>query len=188
MRPRRLHITGASGSGTTTLGRALANAWSVPHADTDDYFWVPTSPPFTTKRDAAARLRLMEEVFLGRDAWVLSGSLNGWGDPLIPYFDAVVFLSVDDQVRIDRLRRREAARYGDRIGPGGALEASHREFLRWAAGYEDPHFDGRSRAGHEAWLAALPCPVVRLDSSLPTTALVAAIVEATETAVRPDTA
>ena len=47
MTPCHLHITGASGSGTTTLGRALASAWAVPHADTDDYFWVPTTPPYT---------------------------------------------------------------------------------------------------------------------------------------------
>ena len=36
MTPRRVHIIGSSGTGTTTLGRAVAAAWSVPHADTDD--------------------------------------------------------------------------------------------------------------------------------------------------------
>jgi adenylate kinase family enzyme len=47
MRRCRVHVLGASGSGTTTLARALANHWSVPHADADDYFWVPTDPPGT---------------------------------------------------------------------------------------------------------------------------------------------
>ena len=71
-------VTGASGSGTTTLGRALATDWAVPHADVDDYFWLPTSPAYVEKRPAEDRLRLMEEVFLGRDAWVLTGSVMGW--------------------------------------------------------------------------------------------------------------
>ncbi len=33
LNPCRLFIMGASGSGTTTLGRAIANEWAVPHAD-----------------------------------------------------------------------------------------------------------------------------------------------------------
>ena len=86
MKSRRIHITGASGAGITTLGRALADALAVPHHDTDDYFWQPTSPPYQRNREKADRLRLMQEMFLGRAEWVLSGSLDGWGDPLIAHF------------------------------------------------------------------------------------------------------
>ncbi len=168
----RLHLTGASGSGTTTLGRALASHWSVPHADADDYFWEPTTPPYTLKRPVPERLRLMEEVFLARDAWVLSGSLMSWGEPVLAHVDAVVFLSLDAETRLARLRDRESMRYGDRIGGGGDREASFREFLEWASSYEDPAFDGRSRARHEAWLEGLTCPVLSLDSALGVDALV----------------
>jgi adenylate kinase family enzyme len=176
VKPCRLHVTGASGTGTTTLGRALASEWSVPHADADDYFWVPTSPPYTTKRDASERLRLMEEVFVGRDAWVLSGSLMGWGDPLVEHFDAVVFLSVTHQVRMDRLHTREVTRYGASVQPGGTREAAYREFMDWANGYEHPDFHGRNRARHEQWLSTLPCPVLSLDSTPCIDDLVAEIV------------
>jgi adenylate kinase family enzyme len=168
----RLHLTGASGSGTTTLGRALASRWSVPHADADDYFWVPTATPYTVKRERPDRLRLMEELFLGRSAWVLSGSVITWGDPLVELFDAVVFLSVDNDVRLARLEERERTRYGAQIAPGAEREADHREFMEWASGYEYSTFDGRSRLQHEAWLARLPCPVLRLDSSLAVAELV----------------
>jgi adenylate kinase family enzyme len=175
MTPCRLHLTGASGTGTTTLGRALASAWSVPHADTDDYFWVPTTPPYTTKRQESERLRLMHEVFVGRSSWVLSGSLIGWGDSLIDSFDAVIFLSVDHDARMTRLRERERVRYGSAIDDGGELEVAHREFMDWAAGYEDPETDGRNRAQHERWLGSLRCPVLRLDSTRATDDLVAEI-------------
>src|SRR5438128_2185962 len=103
MKPCRIHITGASGAGVTTLGRALADALAVPHADTDDYFWQPTDPPFRARREEAARLRLMREIFLGRGGWVLSGSLDGWGDPLIAQFDLVVFVNTAQATRLDRL-------------------------------------------------------------------------------------
>jgi adenylate kinase family enzyme len=38
MKSRRIHLMGASGSGVTTLGHALADALAVPHHDSYDYF------------------------------------------------------------------------------------------------------------------------------------------------------
>jgi adenylate kinase family enzyme len=181
----RLHVTGASGSGTTTLGRALASRWSVPHADADDYFWVPTSLPYTVKRAVPERLRLMEEIFVGRDAWVLSGSVMSWGEPVVGLVEAVVFLSVDNASRLSRLHDRETQRYGARIDAGGDREADYREFMEWASGYEDPGFDGRNRAQHEAWLEGLTCPVLRLDSGLGVDDLVTAVVEWQKPGFRP---
>lgn len=177
MEPQRVHITGASGSGTTTLARALAEAWAVPHADVDDYFWEPTDPPFTTKRESGARLDLMAAVFLPRPAWVLSGSVMGWGDSLIPRFDAVVFVTLEPSTRLARLEERERRRYGSRIDPGGDREPALREFLTWAAGYDDPEFAGRNRAIHEWWLETLSCPVLRLMSTASVRELVAEVLD-----------
>lgn len=178
----RLHVTGASGAGTTALGRAVADCWEVPHADTDDYFWQPTTPPYLNKRPVAERLALMEAMFLPRDKWVLSGSLMGWGDELAPRFDAVVFVTLDAAIRLRRLNARETTRLGSAIAPGGHMEASHHAFMEWAQGYDDPHFDGRNLVRHEAWLAQLQCPVLRLSSHEPVERLVAAV-----TAWMPDT-
>lgn len=176
MEPCRLHLLGPSGSGTTTLGRLVASEWSVPHADADDYFWVPTSPPYVTKRPVEERLRLMEDLFVARDAWVLSGSVMGWGEPLVASFDAVVLLTLARDVRMSRLGVREARRYGASIEPGGSREASHREFIEWAGGYDDPGFSGRSRAAHEEWLRSVTCPVLELDSAAAPADLLAAII------------
>lgn len=173
----RLHILGSSGSGATTLGRLVASAWSVPHADADDYFWLPTSPPYADKRPIPDRLRLMDDVFVAREAWVLSGSVMGWGEPLIQHFDAVVFLTLAQEVRLDRLQTREARRYGSSIEADGSRHSSHREFIEWASGYDDPEFDGRSRARHEEWLRSVECPVIRLDSANDPSELLAQVVE-----------
>ncbi|WP_405160848.1 hypothetical protein OG203_31345 [Nocardia sp. NBC_01499] len=173
----RLLVTGASGVGTTTLGRALASLQSVPHADVDDYFWIATSPPYTYKRPIEDRLALMNSLFLPRDAWILSGSLMGWGDSLIKMFDGVVFLTVDPHARMDRLMNREVLRYGDTIEQGGFNEAAHHEFMDWARGYDDANFSGRSRAQHERWLTELPCPVLRLDSAESVPELISAVTD-----------
>ncbi len=73
-----IHIFGASGSGTTTLGRALSEALGLLHMDTDDYFWLPTDPKFTTKRPVDERLALMQaDVDAADKGVVISGSLTG---------------------------------------------------------------------------------------------------------------
>lgn len=155
-------MVGASGSGTTTLARAVADAWAVPHADADDYYWLPTDPPYQRKRPVPDRIALMEQVFLPRAGWVLSGSMHSWGDEVLARCDAVVFLTLDPVERTRRLEAREQGRHEH----GQSDERSREKFLAWARGYDDPTFDGRSRVAHERWLATLTCPVLRLDSAL----------------------
>ena len=45
-----IHIVGASGAGTSTLGQALERKYGYKWMDTDNYFWVPTDPPFNQAR------------------------------------------------------------------------------------------------------------------------------------------
>ncbi len=141
----------------------MADAWAVPHADADDYFWLPTDPPYVAQRPEVDRLLLMEQMFLPREAWVVSGSMLSWGESVVERCDAVVFLTLDPAERMRRIEAREHVRR--RGGPvdQGALA----DFLTWARGYDDPSFQGRSRARHEEWLATLACPILRLDGSAP---------------------
>ena len=174
MKSCHIHIMGASGSGVTSLGRALADALAIPHHDTDDYFWQPTIPPYRNMREIAERLRLMREVFLPRADWVLSGSLASWGDAIIPQFDLVAFLTAPSAVRLQRLRAREARHFGaDAVAPGGWRHQETEKFIEWASHYDAGDREGRSLARHQAWLAALRCPVLRLDGTRPLPELVA---------------
>ena len=82
----------------------------MPHGDADDYFWLPTDPPYVEKRPEADRVALMEQVFLPREAWVLSGSMLGWGDAVLPRCNAVILLTLDPTERLRRLETRERVR------------------------------------------------------------------------------
>lgn len=179
---RRIHITGASGTGTSTLARALATRLETQAFDTDDFYWQPGDPPFRAKRPVADRLTLMEKVFLPRADWVLAGSFSGWGDPVVPRLTHVVFLTLPAGPRLARLRARERRRYGEAIAEGGAMAATFRGFLDWAMGYDDENFPGRSRRMHEAWLAGLPCPVIRLSADAAPDALADQVVGALDAA------
>jgi hypothetical protein len=134
----------------------------VAHLDTDDFYWMPTDPPFTSMRPLDHRLSLLEAELSGQTSWVLSGSLISWGEALVPRFDLVVFLYLRPDVRLERLLARERQRYGADIDPGGRMYEHHKEFIAWAKGYDAADFEGRSLARHRAWIAGLPCPVVEI--------------------------
>ena len=160
----RIHITGASGTGVSTLGRVLAEVLRVPFVDTDDAYWLPTDPRFTAKRPVAERLTVLRAA-QGTGGWVVAGSLCGWGDKAIEGVELIVFLTAPTDQRVARLRERERAWFGDRIDPGGDMERIHSEFIAWAEQYDDPHFTGRSRVMHETWLMEQTVPVVRLEGT-----------------------
>ncbi len=149
----RIHILGASGSGTTTLGRAIAGLLPVPHLDTDTFYWLPTDPPFTTPRPPTERLPLLMEHLPPASGWVLSGSALKWAKPLEPLYDLIVYLQLDPAIRMERLRQRERIRYGRRVEPTGDMAAASAEFLAWAAAYDTAGPEQRSRVAHEQWLA-----------------------------------
>lgn len=171
----RIHVLGASGSGSTTLGEALARRLGVPHADSDQFFWMPTDPPFTTRRSRSERLALLTRALPVDGDWVFSGSAIGWATHLEPAYDLIVFLRLDPAVRMERLRRREMARYGARIEPGGDMAAASAAFLRWAEAYETAGLTQRSLVVHEAWLSGQTADVARLDSAMGVEALVGAV-------------
>lgn len=165
MTARRIHILGASGSGTSTLGAALADRMGVAHLDSDDFYWLRTDPPYQTPRSVPERVALLRKALDAAGAWVLSGSLAGWGDPFMADFELVVFVYTAPEVRLPRLAERERRRYGAAIDPGGALHEHHLAFVDWAQSYDRPDFAGRSLATHRAWLSRLACPVTEVDGA-----------------------
>jgi adenylate kinase family enzyme len=167
----RIHILGASGSGTSTLGSALARRLGVPHAEADNLFWLPTDPPYTTPRPAEDRQALLLRTLPSGGHWVFSGAATKWAAPLEAHYDLVVFLRLDPAVRMARLRRRETARFGGRILPGGDMAANSAAFIAWAEAYDTAGSLQRGLVTHEAWLADQPAPVLRLDSRAPVATL-----------------
>jgi hypothetical protein len=164
----RIHVTGASGSGTTTLAEALANSLVLRHLDADNYYWLPTSPPFKQKRNPSERFALLRNEIQANSGVVLSGSVMGWGPEIEDSFSLIVFLYLPAELRVERLRQRELERFGQ------VDEA----FLQWAYEYDKGPSEGRSLAKHEAWLAQRSCPVLRLGGDLSVADRVAHVMQA----------
>jgi adenylate kinase family enzyme len=148
----RILVTGAAGSGTSTLGRALADQLNAAFLDADDFFWLPTTPPYRERRATDDRLRQAMEAVALTARCVLAGSVMNWGEELESSFTLIIFLQVETEVRLERLRKRELERFGH-VDPA---------FLQWAAEYDEGPPEGRSLAKHNEWLKSRKCPVVRL--------------------------
>ncbi len=160
-----IHIYGASGSGTSTLAKSISQKYNYKMLDSDDYLWLPTNPPFLKLRPREDRVKLMKKDMHNENKIVISGSLCGWGDELIPSFDLVIRLNTPTDIRIDRLKQREFKRFGDRIAPDGDMYDNHIEFLNWAKKYDFDDMNMRSKAFHNEWQKNILCKHITLDGT-----------------------
>jgi adenylate kinase family enzyme len=173
----KIVIIGASGSGTSTAGKRLAEALSVPHIETDDLFWLPAETPYTKFRNQQELDVIIEVEVLSKQSWILTGSPCGWGDAIISHLDLAVFLTVPTAIRIERIIKREQQRFGSAIKEGGNMHQEYQNFLAWSKCYDTGGINGRTKALHENWLAQLPCPVLRLEGEMPVDEIAEAVIK-----------
>ncbi len=162
----KMHITGASGSGTTTLGKALAQKYKFVQLDSDNYFWLPTNPPYQKIRKNPERQALLNSDMLKYPNWVSTGSLCSWRDFALPYFDLVIFLFIPQELRIKRLIERENIRSPESFIEGTVRAKQFNEFIDWAKQYDTGGLEVRSLYMHKEWLKKLSCPVLNIEGEL----------------------
>jgi uridine kinase len=168
VRPVRILVTGAAGSGTSTLAAALARRAGGTAIEADDLYWLPTTPPYRERRVASARHALAREALTAPGLRIMAGSVMGWGADIEDAFDLIVFLRVPTALRLQRLREREMRRFGP------VDEA----FLAWAADYDTGTVEGRDLASHLAWLDARVTAPLTLAGEVSVDEAVARVLEA----------
>jgi adenylate kinase family enzyme len=152
----RILITGASGSGTTTLGKTLCTKLNFNFVDADDCFWAETEQPFTQKRPKEERLSLIFSQFEQYPNTIVAGCVSEWDDKLEDSFDLIVFLYLDANIRIKRLKEREIKNHG----------FAKPEFLQWAADYDRGPKEGRSLKKQKQWLSERFCPIITIEGDV----------------------
>lgn len=133
----KILITGASGSGTTTLAKELACELKCPHFDGDDYFWMPTEPPFQIPRDNELRNKMVLDDFAKNSLFVFSGNVTKWNKLIENSFNLIVYLYLPVNIRLERLKNREKERLGNSANPGGEMHQQFLDFIDWASHYDD---------------------------------------------------
>lgn len=165
----KINIFGASGTGVTTMGKRLADTLKVPYLDSDDYFWENTEPPFTSRRNPQERNQMIRNELLMTNDWILGGSVIDWGNNVFPDFDLVIFLYLPNNLRIERLKKRELELYGDVIYTNSTRREQFKKFINWAADYDNnAGIANRTLYAHEKWISNLNLPIIRLVGDLTT--------------------
>ena len=136
--PRGIIVFGAPGSGKTTLGKELARQLNFKHFDLDDYYWSWDKDviPFTIFRPREEIIKhLMKDISKYPD-FVMSGSMGSIRGLFNPLFQLAAFVTVPAAIRMERLRAREFAMFGERILAGGDMYEQNIKFLCEAAAYD----------------------------------------------------
>lgn len=102
---RRVTVVGTTGSGKTTLARALAERLGVPHVEMDALHWGPnwTAAP-------KPELRARVEAALAGDGWVVDGNYRAVRDIVWARADTLVWLDYPLPLVMTRLVRRTLGR------------------------------------------------------------------------------
>jgi adenylate kinase family enzyme/pimeloyl-ACP methyl ester carboxylesterase len=130
--PPRLVVLGNTGSGKTTLARALARACQMEHLDLDTVVFDPDQVG-VMRSDEAIRSDL--ETFVSTTArWVAEGSYADWADVLARRAEGFVFLN-----------------------PGVEVCLAHQDARPWEPHkYDDPAEQERRRAFLREWTTRYP--------------------------------
>jgi len=163
-------IFGAPGSGQTTIGKDLAKALNFPHFDLDDYHWRwDTKIPYTVYRSGEERIANLTADISKHPNFVMSGSMWSIRKSFNDMFDLAVYVAVPDEIRAERIRKRELKRWGDRILPGGdmyeANDVYSKSTLQRVLEYKQGNPSMYEQ--HKQWMAELTCPVICIDGTLP---------------------
>jgi hypothetical protein len=102
----RIHVTGASGTGKSSLAATLAELLGAPVSHLDD---VAREPGTSRIRSEAERDEAVSRI-IGSRRWVTDGIHTGWTDPLCEHADVIVWLDhVSTRARLLRVLRRFVA-------------------------------------------------------------------------------
>ena len=156
-------ICGLNGAGKSTLGKALAERMSFQFIDNEDLYFPKTdsSYAFSNPRSDAEAIRILEEWIEKNDRFIFAAVKGNYGETLLSKLDCVILIEAPRNVRLERVRRRSARRFGDRILSGGDLAQPENEWFQ--------RVERRPEDYVLTWLADahLTCPIIHADGTRP---------------------
>ncbi|MDD4495501.1 MAG: AAA family ATPase, partial [Eubacteriales bacterium] len=156
-KPHGIIIFGANGSGKTTLGRELARILNFKHMDIEDYAFVKSDIPYTNGRSKEECIDLMITDIKKHRLFVISAVTGDFGETIPQFYELAVYISAPKEIRMERIKRREIKRFGDRVLEGGDMYEQRQRFHDFVA--------SRSLEGIEKWAETLMCPMLRIDGT-----------------------
>ncbi|MFD1902204.1 shikimate kinase [Enterococcus termitis] len=160
----KIQIIGASGTGKSTLGHYIAEKEKIKWIDTDHYIWKNNT--FTDSYPIPERLNMYKKDRERFFDFIVSGSVFAWNPDGFMDRDLLVFLYLEENIRFERLIKREIIRGGESALSLDDQGNQTNEFLEWCKTYhtaENPSDIG-TYAEHAYQMEHSKSPILRVNS------------------------
>ena len=152
-------IMGLNGSGKSTICRELAELLNYKSIDVEDYYFLDSDIPYTKSRNRQEVSQLMFNDISFYNNYVLASVGCNWDFEIVSTYRLAVLLYAPLQVRLERIRQREAIRFGDRVLDGGDMYESQKRFHDMVS--------SRSPEDIKQQAYSLTCPILEINALLP---------------------
>ena len=161
----RVQIIGGSGTGKSTLGKYIGQQENIKWIDTDSYLWKDNS--FLENNPIEKRIEMYEEDIISNTSYVVSGSIFSWLPEGFSNRDLLVFLTLDEEERMERVRKREVLRKSLKESWLDEHGDFTNEFIEWCKTYltESDKSQGGTFVAQSYEMELSRSPILRLDSS-----------------------
>ena len=152
-------ICGLNGSGTSTLGKALAEKLEFYFVDIEDLYFSKETPnyDYSSPRTREEVEKLLFSEIKAHENFVFASVKGDYGENIYPFFRYAVLIGVSKDIRIQRVINRSFQKFGNRMLIGGDLHEQ-----------EEKYFDfvkSRSENTVEEWIQSMKCPIIRIDGT-----------------------
>ncbi|QUG42051.1 AAA family ATPase [Psychrobacillus sp. INOP01] len=161
----KVQIIGGSGTGKSTLAKFISEKENIMWIDTDRYLWKDES--FNENHPIEKRIEMYEKDMESNEEYVVSGSVFSWNPNGFSNRDLFVFLYLDEEIRMERLRKREISRDNLKKTWTDEYGNTTNEFLEWCKTYlkeKDKTMIG-TYAAQSYEMELSKSPILKLDSS-----------------------
>ena len=151
----RIMICGLNGSGKTTLGKELSKKINFIHKDIEEYYFNNNSNyKYNSSATKEAVTKEIEKDINEFENIIFTSCTGDYGN-LSDVYDFVIFIRLDKETRLKRVKQRSYKQFGDRILENGDLFEREKQF--WDKVYK------RDESDIMEWFNELKCSKIEID-------------------------
>lgn len=151
----KIIICGLNGSGKTTLGKKLADILKYKYIDIEDYYFVDNNNyKYGNPIAKDEVVKNIERDFMKYNNIVFASCKGDYGN-LNNMYDLAIYIRLDKETRLKRVKERSYKKFGDRIFENGDLYEKENIFF-------DKIYK-KDESEIIKWLEKLKCDKIELD-------------------------
>lgn len=157
--PNGIIITGLNGCGKSTVCKLLAEKIDYYSMDVEDYYFIDSNIPYSKFHTHEQTKKLMLDDIEKHNNFVLATVNCDWGKEIASMCKLAVVLKAPLDIRMERIKKREYEKFGNRVLEGGNLYESQQKFHNKVLARGEEHIAKQ--------MQFITCPVLELDATLP---------------------